>query len=98
MLFRSIAAQVSKDKDFFQSWIESTAALLQDIYYAGIAPERIGQYDLLKRMEELAKSVPHSRLVRIISAVGKLNRDLQYNVNRQLALESMFVTLQTEPG
>lgn len=90
-----IAAQVAKDKDkeSFGLWIESVAALLQDVYYAGIAPERVGQRDLMKNMAELAWSVSRIELVRIITTVGKLKHGLQYNVNRQLALEAMFVAL-----
>jgi DNA polymerase-3 subunit delta' len=91
----NIAVKVSKDKDkeFFQLWIESVSALLQDIYYCRIAPDRVGQRDLLEKMKDLAQAVSHSGLVRAIRAVGKLKRDLQYNVNRQLALEAMFVGL-----
>lgn len=82
-----------KDKELFQLWIGTVGALLQDIYYAGISEERVGQRDLLGKLRELARSVSHSRVVRTITAVRKLNRDLQSNVNRQLALESMFVAL-----
>jgi DNA polymerase III subunit delta' len=91
----NIAAQVAKEKDkgFFGLWLESVAALLQDVYYSGIAPERVGQRDLLENMNELARSVSRRGLVRIITAVGTLKHDLQYNVNRQLALEAMFVAL-----
>lgn len=91
----NIAVQVAKEKDkeFFGLWIESVAALLQDVYYSGIAAERMGQRDLLENMKELAQSVSRRGLVRIITAVGKLKHDLQYNVNRQLALEAMFVAL-----
>lgn len=91
----TIAAQVAKEKDkaFFSVWIESVAALLQDVYYSGIATERVGQRDVMEKMKELAQSISHRELVRIITAVGKLKHDLQYNVNRQLALEAMFVAL-----
>lgn len=91
-----IAGQVAKDKDkdFFQAWLASAAALLQDIYFAGFSLERVGQYDLLDKLSELAGAVPRSILVRANRAVAKLNRDLQQNVNRQLALEAMFVSLQ----
>ena len=88
-----IAVQVSKDKDFFRLWIESVASLLQEVYYAGLATERIGQRDLLEDFEKLAQTVSRSRLVRTINAVGRLTHDLQFNVNRQLALEAMFVAL-----
>ena len=88
-----MAVQVSKDKDLFHLWIESLASLLQDVYYAGMATERIGQRDLLEEFEKLAQTVSRSHLVRTINAVGRLTRDLQFNVNRQLALEAMFVAL-----
>jgi DNA polymerase-3 subunit delta' len=90
----SAAAQVAKDKDFFRLWLASVSALLQDVYYAGVSEERVDQRDLSEKLAELAQAVPHSKLVRVIHAVGKLNRDLQFNVNRQLALESMFLQVQ----
>lgn len=91
------AVQVSKekDKDYFRLWIESVAALLQDVYYAMIASERIGQRDLIGSFQELARTVSRQQLVRTIDGVRKLIRNLQFNVNRQLALEAMFVQNQT---
>jgi DNA polymerase-3 subunit delta' len=89
----AIAARVAKDKKFFELWIESAAALLQDVYYAGLATERVGQRDLLERMKSLSESVSRSRLVRAIDGIGKLKSELFYNVNRQLALEAMFLEL-----
>jgi DNA polymerase-3 subunit delta' len=90
----ALAVQITKDKQFFNQWIESVEALLRDIYYARLATERIGQRDLLKEMEELNQAVSHSRMVRIIDGIRKLKTSLQYNVNRQLALEAMFVELK----
>jgi DNA polymerase-3 subunit delta' len=90
----AVAAQVTKDKQFFQIWIEFVAALLEDIYYAGLAPERVGQRDLLEKMEELGRAVSRPALVRTIDAVRKLKGDLQYNVNRQIALEALFMELR----
>ncbi len=89
----AIAAQVSKDKSFFQNWLESVAALLQDIYYAGRAIDRVGQRDLLADLQGIAQNVSARKLLRSINAVKKLKGELQYNVNRQIALEAMFVTL-----
>jgi DNA polymerase III subunit delta' len=85
------ASQAAKDKDFFQLWLASISALLQDVYYAGAAEERVGQRDLIEKLAELSHAVSHARLVKAIQELGKLNRDLQFNVNRQLALESMFL-------
>ncbi len=92
------AADATKDKQHFQLWIESVTALLQDIYYAGVAPERVGQRDLLARLEQLFRAVPRSTLVCVLNAVRKLKGELQYNVNRQLALEAMFVSLIRDEG
>lgn len=89
----NIAVQVAKDKEFFRLWIESVSAILRDVYYSGVAEGRVGQRDLLDVLKELTDAVSHTALVRVISAVGKLKHNLQYNVNRQLALEAMFVAL-----
>jgi DNA polymerase-3 subunit delta' len=88
-----VAAKVSKDKNFFQLWMESVSALLQDIYYSGIAVERVGQLDMLEQMRELNRTAAHSVLIRAIEGVQKLKSNLQYNVNRQIALEALFVDL-----
>jgi DNA polymerase-3 subunit delta' len=92
----NIAVQVGKDRDkeFFQIWVESVSAILRDIYYIGIETERVAQRDLIENISELARSVSQAGLVRAINAVGKLKQDLRYNVNRQLALEAMFVALR----
>jgi DNA polymerase-3 subunit delta' len=88
------AMAAAKDKKSFQLWIESVSVILQDVYYASISPERVGQRDLLGTIEQLARSVPHSVLVSAIGAIRKLKNELQFNVNRQLALEAMFLSLR----
>jgi len=88
-----IAAAITKDKQVFQLWIGSAEALLQDIYYASTAPERIGQQDLINRLQQIALAVPRSFVVSVIEAVRGLKGELQYNVNRQIALEAMFLRL-----
>jgi DNA polymerase III subunit delta' len=89
----AIASQVTKDKQLFPIWVESISALLQDIYYAGNAPERIGQRDLSAELREIAQSISGATLLRSINAIKKLKGELQYNVNRQLALEAMFIAV-----
>jgi DNA polymerase III subunit delta' len=88
-----IAAEVAKDKQGFQLWTESAEAFLQDAYYAATAPERVGQRDLLDRLQQLVREVPRSTFVSAIEAVRKLKSELQFNVNRQIALEAMFLRL-----
>ena len=89
----SVAAQVSKDKKSFTPWVDVVTALLEDIYYTAIAPDRVGQIDLLDQFKTLAEITPHSLLVSAINAVRQLKRELQINVNRQLALESLYLSV-----
>ena len=89
----ALAGKVGKDKQFFQPWVECVAALLQDVYYAGIDQDRVGQRDLLAELQEISRNVSRPALLRSIDAVKKLKADLQFNVNRPLALEAMFVNL-----
>jgi DNA polymerase III subunit delta' len=92
-----IASEVTKDKQFFKLWTDSAEALLQDIYYASTAPARIGQQDLVRNLQQLANSVPRSFVVSVIDAIRKLKSELPFNVNRQIALEAMFLRLHSLP-
>jgi len=87
----AMVAQATKEKQSFSIRIEAVMALLQDIYYVKVAVERVAQSDLLEQLEGLARIVSRSAVVSIIDAVRKLKSDLQYNVNRQLAVEAMFL-------
>jgi DNA polymerase III subunit delta' len=86
-----LAVQATKDKRVFLVWIESAMTLLQDIYFANVGAGRIVQTDLREQLEELARIVPRSAVVSVIDGIRKLKSDLQKNINRQLALEAMFL-------
>jgi DNA polymerase III subunit delta' len=88
-----LIAETTKEKQSFQSFMETVAALLQDIYYAQTAPWRIGQSDMIEQFEMLAGTVLRSTIVSAIQATENLRHELQYNVNRQLAIESMFLAI-----
>jgi len=87
------AAGAAKDKDVFRTWMESASALLRDVYYSGVAAGRVGQRDLIENLRALRQKTRHSQLVRAIEAMRKLQTDLHYNVNRQIALEALFIDL-----
>ena len=65
--------------------------LLEDVYYAKIDPGRVGRLGLGDRFGPLARSVPRRVLVRAIEGVRKLQGDLRSYVNRQIALEALFI-------
>ena len=90
----ALAAPAAKDKQGFEQWIGSVSALLEDLYYAALAPERVGQRDLGVELRELGRTVSRASLVGAIEAVGHLrSAALKYNLNRQIALEAMFLEL-----
>jgi DNA polymerase-3 subunit delta' len=89
----ALAGQASKDKQAFTTWIDAATALLQDIYYASVAPDRIGQRDLCEKLDEIARITSRSTLVSAIDSFRKLKGELQININRQLALESLFLSV-----
>jgi DNA polymerase-3 subunit delta' len=89
-----LAARAAKDKKSFTTWVDAVVALLEDIYYAATAPERIGQGDLRERLEQTARNTPRRILVSAIDGFANLKRELQQNINRQLALEAMFLSLK----
>ncbi len=92
-----LAAQIGKDKAAFPAWLDAVAALLEDTYYASVAPARVGQDDMMERLRELAAATPRPTLVSAIEAVRNLKGELQVNVNRPLALESMYLSLRRRP-
>jgi len=87
----ALIAGVVKEKDSFRIWVEMTATLLQDIYYAQVSPERMGQRDMLEELNGIARSAPHSSVVSAIEGVKELKAGLLRNVNRQVAVEALFL-------
>ncbi len=87
----ALAANVVKEKELFQPWVEITAMLLQDIFYAQVAPTRMSQLDIAGELTGLAQSASHASVVSAVEAVKNLKAALQQNVNRQLALETLFL-------
>jgi DNA polymerase-3 subunit delta' len=87
----AFAAGIAKEKERFLPWIDMTSTLLQDVYYAQVAPERMSQRDLAGELAALAGASSHAAVVSGIQAVKSLRAALQRNVNRQLALEALFL-------
>jgi len=87
-----LAAAVARDKDDFQLWVEAVGAVLQDVYYARVAPARIGQHDIVEDLTRLAERSPKGAVVSAISGLKRLKAGLTFNLNRQLAVESLFLS------
>jgi DNA polymerase III subunit delta' len=87
-----LSAVEYKDKDGFQLWMESVMALLEDVYFAQVAPHRMAQPDIADELNQLAASVSRARIVSAIEAFKTLKKELVHNVNRQIALESLYLS------
>ncbi len=87
----SLIDGIAKDKENFPSWLDMAATLLQDVYYAQLAPELMRQMDVATELKELAGVASHERLITAIEALKNLRAALPLNLNRQIALESVFL-------
>ncbi len=91
----ALAAGVTKEKQAFQLWLDSVISLVQDVYYSQVSPERVGQLDLLGEIGQLARGAPRDAVVAALKWLTELRRALLRNVNRQIALEGMFLGLSS---
>lgn len=87
----ALVSGLGKDKEVFEIWFEAVEAILQDVYFTQIAPERVSQKDLENELADLARSSSRKDVVAAIEALRKLRLALLRNVNRQIALESLFL-------
>ena len=87
-----MASALAKEKENFQLWLDLVAILLQDAYFAHVSPARMAQIDIAQELQALAGSLPISKIVSAIEAVQKLRRSLVYNLNRQIALEALYLS------
>jgi DNA polymerase-3 subunit delta' len=85
----ALASGLPKDRESFQAWLEMVAILLQDVYYAQVAPARREHQD--DEIQNLARSAAKASVIGAVKAVKNLKAALPFNVNRQLALEALFV-------
>lgn len=86
-----LAAGITKDRDQFIRWLDVVDSILQDVYFARVAPARLPQSDIAEEIRHLSGLAPRSGVVGVIRGMRSLRRSLQFNVNRQIALESLFL-------
>jgi DNA polymerase III gamma/tau subunit len=87
----ALAASLAKQKDSFRVWIDAVLLILQDAYYAKIAPERMGQKDLQEDLKSLTRPAARMEVLDALKGMKRLRKSLRINVNRQLALEALFL-------
>jgi DNA polymerase III subunit delta' len=88
-----IVTALTKDKDRqrFEIWLEAVETILQDVYFAGIAPDRISQPDMLTELTSLSEASTRPQVAAGIEAFKKFRRGLKGNINRQIGIEAIFL-------
>jgi DNA polymerase-3 subunit delta' len=92
----NLLAATVKDKDAFQVWVEAALTILQDLFYAKTAPGRMGQHGSLESLRALAVNTSAGAVASAVRAFERLRRGLRHNVNRQIALEALFLSETTK--
>ena len=87
-----LAAAFGKDREEFTAWSDAVSALLQEVYYAQIAPRRLPEGGS-EEVRRIAAALPRPRVVLAIEAMRALRSALEQNVNRPIALEALFLKL-----
>jgi DNA polymerase III subunit delta' len=84
-----------KEKSEFDARLEVFTSLCRDVYglTLGEPPESVANADVVLRLQEVASRVEPARVARWAEAVDLLKRRMRQNVNRQIALEAIFVDL-----
>jgi DNA polymerase III subunit delta' len=93
----SIAANLHKDKDQerFLLWADIVALVLQDVYYARHAPTRMTQEDIRADLERLAAAVPGETVAAAVRGFREFRSILnRTKINRQMALEALYLSLE----
>ena len=86
-----LAAAVSKEKELFPAWVEAVTTLLQEVYFAIVAPQRLARSDVAGEIDALARIASRSFIVSAIESLKQLRFAVQLNANRPLALEALFL-------
>jgi len=94
--FLSDAAK--KERSEFDERIDVFLLLCRDVYglTLGEPTSSIANVDVALRLEQVAASVTPPRVARWVEAFDRLVVQMRQNVNRQLALESIFLELSAE--
>ena len=94
-----LIAATAKDKDAFEVWLDSVRTALQKLYYAKTVPDRAGLQDGPRELRQLAEATSAPAVASAIRAVDRLRLGLQFNLNRQVAAESLFLQVrELEPS
>lgn len=84
-----------KERKEFDSHLETIFLLLQDLSYLQISPDvNIINFDIKNPLLNLVSYASKNCFTNLFSSLMQLEKDLSRNVNRHMALEKIFLTLE----
>ena len=85
----------AKNKDAYESSLETLQALIRDVWILRIGDDRekIVNFDLVERLDKLASLTDAARLAGWITEIELLRESLIVNVNRKIATGALFTQM-----
>jgi DNA polymerase III subunit delta' len=85
----------AKNKETYESSLETLQALIRDIWILGIGGDReaIVNFDIIERLETLSRNIEGARLNGWIAEIELLRESLLVNVNKKVATGALFTQM-----
>lgn len=95
LLQTSEAMSDAKNKDAFESSLETLQALIRDVWIVRMGGDRKAtvNFDIIERLEKLALQAPENRLAGWVAEIELLRESLLVNVNKKVATGSLFTQM-----
>lgn len=83
------------DKEAFESHLDLLMTLLEDLFHLklGEPTERLTNYDISKRLEQVAEVASLERITGFVEELEKVLQNLPRNVNRHIAMEGALLSV-----
>jgi len=84
----------SKNKDFFEYYLDILQSLIRDIWtLQSVGAQSVVNSDVLADLERMAKSADRARLSSWLEEIESLRETLDVNVNKRIAADALFVKM-----
>lgn len=83
------------ERQQFEEQIDALMVIFQDVFHLkmGLSSESVTNIDIQDRLTRFAESVSVEQITDLVERFEQLLRDMTVNINRQIALEAIFVAV-----
>lgn len=83
------------DRPQFEDQMDVLMVIFQDVFHLklGLSADSLTNVDIKDRLTRLAEGVSVEQITNLVDRFEQILRDLTVNINRQIALESLFVSV-----